>query len=94
MLGGAWTGWTVLSALGDRAKNLAVVPNADGRLHAFMIGMDDQVWHNDQQQAALGGAWTGWTYLSNQGDAAKNLAVAPNSDGRLHAFGIGTVVEP
>jgi hypothetical protein len=51
-----------------------------------------QVWHNDQQQSVLGGAWTGWTYLSNQGDMAKNLVVVPNADGRLHAFGIGTVV--
>ena len=88
-LGGAWTGWNFLSNQGDRAKDLVVVPNADGRLHAFMIGMDDQVWHNDQQDPALGGAWTGWNFLSNQGDRAKDLVVVPNADGRLHAFMIG-----
>jgi hypothetical protein len=67
------------------AKSLVVVPNDDGRLHAFMIGMDDRIWHNDQQHAILGGAWTGWNYLSNPGDMAKSLVVVPNDDGRLHA---------
>jgi subtilisin family serine protease len=89
VLGGAWTGWNFLSHPGDRAKSIVVVPNSDGRLHAFMIGMDDQIWHNDQEQAVLGGAWTGWTRLSIQGDRATKIAVVPNSDGRLHAFMTG-----
>ncbi|RSN31372.1 hypothetical protein DMC61_14580 [Amycolatopsis sp. WAC 04169] len=84
--GGAWTGWNYLSNPGDQAKNIVVVPNADGRLHAFMIGMDDQIWHNDQLNPAPGGTWTGWNYLSNPGDQAKNIVVVPNADGRLHAF--------
>jgi hypothetical protein len=84
--GGAWTGWNFLSNAGDNAKSIVVVPNADGRLHAFMIGMDDQVWHNDQLDPAAGGAWTGWNFLSNAGDNAKSIVVVPNADGRLHAF--------
>src|SRR3712207_2311527 len=88
-LGSAWTGWNFLSQEGDRAKSLVVAQNGDGRLHAFMIGMDDQIWHNDQEGAALGSAWTGWNFLSQEGDRAKSLVVAQNGDGRLHAFMIG-----
>jgi hypothetical protein len=88
-LGSAWTGWNFLSQQGDRAKSLVVVQNDDGRLHAFMIGMDDQIWHNDQTGTGLGSAWTGWNFLSQQGDRAESLVVAQNGDGRLHAFMIG-----
>ena len=88
-LGSSWTGWTLLSHQGDKAKSLIVAPNRDGRLHTFMIGMDDQIWHNDQTGVQLASSWTGWTFLSKQGDKAKNLVVVPNRDGRLHTFMIG-----
>ena len=85
----AWTGWNYLSAPGDRAKSLLVVKNGDGRLHAFMIGMDAQIWHNDQTGTGVSSAWSGWNYLSQAGDKATSLVVVPNGDGRLHAFRIG-----
>ena len=45
-----------------------------------------QLWHNDQQDPALGGAWTGWNFLSVEGNRATSLVVVPNADGRLHTF--------
>ncbi len=84
-----WTGWNYLSEAGNRAKSLLVVTNGDGRLHAFMIGLDDQVWHNDQTGTNYGDAWSDWNYLSEAGNRAKDLVVAANADGRLHAFMIG-----
>ena len=88
-LGAAWTGWNVLSKAGDKGTSIVVVPNRDGRLHAFMIGLDNQIWHNDQTGTALGAAWTGWNVLSKAGDKGTSVVVAPNQDGRLHAFMIG-----
>jgi hypothetical protein len=88
-LGSAWTGWNYLSNAGDKARSVTVVANADGRLHAFMIGMDDQVWHNDQTGTGLGSAWTGWNYLSSRYDEAKDLAIANDGAGRVHAFAVG-----
>jgi hypothetical protein len=77
---------------GDRALSLTVARNSDGRLHAFMIGLDSQVWQNDQQTPVLGAPWTGWSYLSQVGDHAQSLTVVPDSDGRLHAFMTGSAL--
>src|SRR5258707_1223203 len=65
-----------------------VAPTGTGQLHAFMIGLDNQVWHN-MQTDTTGSTWTGWNLLSSSGDAAKNLVVAQDGTGRLHAFAIG-----
>src|SRR5205807_1760207 len=78
--------WRPFSAVGNRAKYLTVAQHADGRLHAFMIGMDNQVWHDEQNATG----WTGWNGLSSSGERAKNLVVARDADGRLHVFAIGT----
>ena len=87
-LGAGWTGWQPLGEQGDLALgyNSAVAANADGRLHAFLAGIDGQLWHNEQLETKLGAAWTGWQPLGEQGDRGKSLAVAANADGRLHAF--------
>ena len=39
--GTGWTGWYAHGIAADRAKRLLVVQHDDGRLHAFMIGIDD-----------------------------------------------------
>jgi lipoprotein-anchoring transpeptidase ErfK/SrfK len=84
-----WTGWQALSQAGDQAKSLVVVPNQDGRLHAFMVGLDDQVRHNEQEVTGRNAPWTGWQALSQAGDQAKSVVVVPTNDGRLQAFVIG-----
>ena len=86
-LGTMWTNWFVLSTTGDRARSLSVLKHADGHLHAFRIGMDDQLWHNEQNKT--NSSWTSWKVLGSAGNRGKELSVIEHSDGRLHAFMIG-----
>ena len=43
-----WTGWHVLSQPGNAANVVQLACHADGRMHAVMAGLDNQVWHNEQ----------------------------------------------
>jgi hypothetical protein len=55
-----------------------VVAQVDAvRLHAFMIGLNDQIWHNEQSGTAFGSFWSGWNFLSKAGDKAKTPACTP-----------------
>src|SRR3954447_5214299 len=67
---GGWSGWNYLSAPGNKAKKVVLERQGDGRLEAVMIGLDDQVWHNQQ---TVSGGWTGWNYLSASGNKAKKV---------------------
>lgn len=88
-VGAAWTDWNFFTQPAHKAKYVSVVRHADGRLRAFMIGLDHQLWHNDQTSTRLGSRWSGWNWLSSAGDKAKNLVVEKDGAGRLHAFAIG-----
>ena len=75
---------------------LAVIPaicvgtNADGRLEAFVRGLDGAVYHNAQNQPnAVSGNWAGWHALGKAQQVVQ-IAVARNADGRLELFAIGT----
>jgi hypothetical protein len=81
----AWTGWHELSVAGNKATELALAVHHDGRMHAVMAGIDNQIWHNEQIAAGVSAAWTGWRTLSAAGDKAIRLAVAAHPDGRMHA---------
>ncbi len=70
----AWTGWHVLSAPGDEATRLALAAHPDGRMHAVMAGLDNQIWHNEQTAVGVSAAWTGWHVLSAAGNKALQLA--------------------
>ncbi len=85
----AWTGWHMLSQAGDRAVALALAVHPDGRMHAVMAGLDNQVWHNEQTAVGKSAAWSGWHALSHAGDKATALALAAHRDGRMHAAMIG-----
>jgi len=88
-LSSPWTRWQPLSEDGDNAKSLLVTPGLDGRLHAFRIGLDDQVGHNEQVATVLNAPWTGWHSLSPASNDAKLLVVLANQNGQLHTFRIG-----
>jgi hypothetical protein len=85
----AWTDWHVLSNPGNKAKLLVLAVHSDGRMHAVMAGMDDQIWHNEQTSAGVSAPWTDWHVLSNPGNKAKVLALAAHPDGRMHAVMAG-----
>ena len=88
-LGAGWSDWQPLSQSGNKAKFLALAAHPDGRMHALMAGLDDQVWHNEQLSAALGAGWSDWQWLSHPGNKAKFLALAAHPDGRMHALMAG-----
>jgi hypothetical protein len=84
-----WTGWWPLSNPGNRAKSVVLSSHPDGRMHAVMAGMDDQIWHNEQTAADVSGGWTDWHELSNAGNRAKFITLATHADGRMHAVMAG-----
>ena len=88
-VGALWTDWSFFTRPANKAKHVSVATHPDGRMHAVMVGLDDQVWHNEQKAVGVSAAWTGWGVLSSTGDKAKGLAVACDGAGRLHAFAIG-----
>jgi hypothetical protein len=79
--------WGPFRALGTQAMaTVTVVKQNDGRLHAFGVGDDGQVYHTAQTSTGLNSEWTGWRSLPDPGDRAQNLAVVVGPDGRLHVF--------
>ena len=84
-----WTGWHVLSQPGNAANVVQLACHADGRMHAVMAGLDNQVWHNEQTGAGVSAPWTGWHVLSQLGNKAQILALACHPDGRMHAVMAG-----
>ncbi len=56
--------------------------NADGRLEAFIVGADGELWHD--WQTSPGGAWAGLAPM--QGNITDTPAVGRNADGRLEVF--------
>jgi hypothetical protein len=66
--------------------SVTVVKHNDGRLHAFAVGDDGQVYHTAQASTGLNSEWAPWRSLPDPGDGTQNLAVAVGPDGRLHVF--------
>jgi hypothetical protein len=83
---GEWSGWELLGIPGGlSARNgLAVVLNADNALEVFAVGSGHGVlWHRWQQPA---GGWSDWKSLDSQGSGFADIAVAPDTTGRLVLF--------
>ena len=85
----SWTDWHVLSHPGNKAVGITLASHPDGRMHAIMIGLDNQVWHNEQTSAGVSASWTDWHVLSHPGNKAVGITLASHPDGRMHAIMIG-----
>ena len=85
----SWTDWHVLSHPGNKAVGITLASHPDGRMHAIMIGLDNQVWHNEQTSAGVSASWTDWHVLSHPGNKAVGITSASHPDGRMHAIMIG-----
>jgi FAD/FMN-containing dehydrogenase len=85
----SWTNWHYLSNQGNQAKAVQLAAHPDGRMHAVMAGLDNQIWHNEQTAAGVSAPWTDWHVLSNPGNKALLLALAAHPDGRMHAVMAG-----
>jgi hypothetical protein len=85
--GGGWGTWKSLGgpSNGVPLASIAAAPNQDGRLQAFALGTDGQLY--TAWQVAPAGNWSSWGVLvPNNAPTASALAVGLNQDGRLQVF--------
>ncbi|MEV5935122.1 hypothetical protein AB0L56_20935 [Streptomyces sp. NPDC052079] len=73
-----WSGW---ESLGGGLTDPVVASNADGRLEAFVRGLDGALWHI--WQTTPNGGWSGWASL---GGGITDPVVGHNADGRMEVF--------
>ena len=88
-----WSGWSMLGVPENRGISLDVRRNDNRRLEAFLISMDNTIWHNWQTTPGGGTSrkeWSGWSMLGVPENKGISLAVGTNADGRLEVFLIGT----
>ena len=89
-LGGAWD---CMDGLGGPAQQICVGRNQDGRIELLYTAPDYKIWRN--WQTAPNGAWHGPKQFGPQpffqmDDAALQLCMGQNPDGRLEVFYVGT----
>ncbi|HQR34579.1 MAG TPA: hypothetical protein PLK30_17695, partial [Blastocatellia bacterium] len=70
----------------NKANAIAVAPFSDGRLDAYMVGLDGNMWHNSQQP---NGAWTGFHMVGVRGNKATDIAAARRPDGGVDVVMVG-----
>ncbi len=80
---GAWSNWQHLGR--NDLREVAVVPDAAGTLHAFARAANGSVWRTAQSgpNGGWGGAW-----FSHAGSGIKQIATARNADGRPELFAV------
>jgi|GEM_PF-3192754 len=87
--GTGWSNSVLFEGSTNKAKQLLVAQNQDGRLEVFYIGIDDVLYHDWQTAPVSGTPWSGSMLLYETEHWAKQIAVGKNSDGRLELFFIG-----
>jgi hypothetical protein len=98
---GTWGGWSSLGGTVRDTSALSVAPaatahvaaNLDGRLDAFVSGLDRGLWHRYQMTANTVDNWSiasggGWSPLA--GTLNSSVTVGRNHSGRLEVFIRGT----
>ena len=87
---GTWSSYESLGSGIRPNSDLALAMNSDGRLQAFVIGTNNQLYYKSQTGAGSSTWSSGWTSLGGGIKADTSPAVARNSDGRLQVFVVGT----
>ena len=87
---GTWSSYESLGSGIRPNSDLALAMNSDGRLQAFVIGTNNQLYYKSQTAAGSSTWSSGWTSLGGGIKADTSPAVARNSDGRLQVFVVGT----
>lgn len=64
-----------------------VVANSDGRLEAFILGSDCQIYHTWQSTSGAGSAWNPWVSLGGCGSS--NPIAVRGPDGTVQVFVLG-----
>jgi hypothetical protein len=84
-----WNG-SLLNFIGDRAQRVAIGRNLDGRLDVLKIAPNGIIRHSVQQNGPGNGYGLHDAPLNATSTPASDMAIASNSDGRLHAVYVGT----
>ena len=82
--------WTSLSGGVRDRTSPAVVANSDGRLQAFVVGTNNQLYYKTQSSPNSSTWSSSWTSLGGGIKVDSSPGVARNNDGRLQAFVVGT----
>jgi hypothetical protein len=91
-----WSGWSsaLLNPPGVPLNVPAVAPSADGSLHLFVVGTDEQLWQLSQTAPSNG--WSGWSVAGNPPGNPPGVtglsgrpALGLNKDGRLEVVVVG-----
>jgi hypothetical protein len=78
----------LFSSATSKAKQVTTALNSDGRLEAFYVGMDNNLYHNYQIASSADG-WSGQITLGGSG-AANQISAIRDKAGKLEVFYIGT----
>jgi hypothetical protein len=91
-----WLGWSGFQSVGGSWSNsdhIAIVPNGDGRLEAFLVGDNHQLYTTYQEQ--VNGGWSatdprvGFVALGGSWSNADSIGAASDSDRTIQLFLIG-----
>jgi len=86
--GNEFTRWNNLGGVTrDALREIEVGLNGDGRLEVFVIGINNQVYHN--WQTTPGGGWSGGWTMIQPGVMFTEIDVGRNLDGQLQVFAVG-----
>ena len=88
--GSTWSPYSSLSGAITSDTDLAIAMNNDGRLQAFVVGSNNQLYYKTQSSPNSDTWSSAWTSLGGGIKADTSPAVARNSDGRLQVFVVGT----
>ena len=86
-LNGTWSNLKSEGGTMSSSAGVAVARNPGGRLEAFVIGDDDQIWN--LWQVAPNGGWNGWAPMGGSFPSNVSLTANLNADGRMQVFGVG-----
>jgi predicted Zn-dependent protease len=87
--GSDWSQWQSLAGSLRDNSNPVAIENSDGRLEAFVIGTNNELFH--KWQISQGSStWSAYESLGGGIKSNTSPAVARNSDGRLEVFVVGS----
>ena len=87
----AWSSsWTSIGESLRDGTDPVVIGNNDGRLHAFVVGTNNQLYYKTQTTAGSSAWSSSWASIGRGIKADTSPAAAINIDGRLEVFVVGT----
>lgn len=67
----------------ESSRVTAIAPLSDGRLQAWSVDYNGNIWSREKTTTSSSSSWTPWVAFQGLEEMAITIAVAPLSDGRL-----------